>query len=136
MELLKLDFEQTMLRFVDVRMMLLLRNRHQTTVELIGPTVIRATNDALARSASLQHSRCAVSANVLECAQLFIFAAHNENVIAANIVRDEIAYSRHFIDMANELPAIGDFITRTNNRPWNCSSWTSSKPCLDLSTFE
>ena len=105
MELLKLDFEQTMLRFVDVRMMLLLRNRHQTTVELIGPTVIRATNDALARSASLQHSRCAVSANVLECAQLFIFAAHNENVIAANIVRDEIAYSRHFIDMANELPA-------------------------------
>src|ERR687895_2859879 len=76
--------------------------------ELICPLMVGADQLADRSAAARQKPRAAMAADVEMRADLFVVAAHDDNRVAPDIPRDEVAWLRHLRLDAHEDPMLGE----------------------------
>src|SRR5207253_9863108 len=76
---------------------------NELAIESVRPTVITAAKH-FARAASSRRRPGPVPANVVEAAQLTILPARHEQRLAGELERQVVAWSRHLLAPADDLP--------------------------------
>ena len=108
-EYFEIEGSETVTGSIESRERLPVGHSDQAAVECVGPGVVRTGNAAPAMALrAIEQPRRPVTTDVVECAHLAIVAAKNDNRLAEEFERMEVAGTRHIARVADHLPAFAE----------------------------